>query len=347
VQRFVERPGLVGPRKFDLRLWVLIASLEPLEVYLLDVAFPKISVLDHKDPRDTLSEKCMHILMMASEFCTKRMTFPNPFPFQYPGITRPDLHGRARGRSFFEHLRASIDNATLEDNWSRWQLDHWPALERLVLLPLLLAQPSLRSHEARIFGAFDNNRSREYRRVALLSPDAIWDADAATWRLEEINTNGLFQLGADDAEAKTFHVDEGYTEGWLRVAGVDAYPNAPTYDAALAARLDAFCARVACSDRDRDVLARAAHQNAHATGGWYRLFPPVACGSTCGPRPDFAQDPLFLDLFKPGFSDLATKHWDFLRDLDAAYFRAAARFPSPDLLADAAPRPAFPRYIQP
>lgn len=152
----------------------------------------------------------------------------------------------------------------------------------MVLWPLLLARKQLEAHETRIFGAFDNNLSRRYRRVALLSPDAIWDADGETWRIEEINTNGLFQLGADDVNVKTFHIDEGYTEGWLRIAGADGFPNAPSYNAALQRRLDNFCQKRECSVHDRHILERSAHQNAHATGGWYRLFPPVACGSTCG-----------------------------------------------------------------
>lgn len=112
IQRYIDHPGLIGLRKFDLRLWVFIASIEPLEVYLLDVAFPKISVLDYVDglPTNTttLKEKCMHILMMVSEFCTKRMTFPRPYPFKYPGITRPDLMGQGTCRLLRNAHRAHV-----------------------------------------------------------------------------------------------------------------------------------------------------------------------------------------------------------------------------------------------
>ncbi|KAJ8608504.1 hypothetical protein CTAYLR_005711 [Chrysophaeum taylorii] len=334
IQRYVDVPGLVGPRKFDLRLWAFVASLHPLEVYLLDVAFPKISVVDYVDGlpanTSTLAEKCMHILMMVSEFCIKRVAFPNPFPFKRVLLlialsSSHSSSSAATGRSFFEELRASRRrrrDVGLEETWHRWQVEHWPELERLVLWPLLLARAELETHEARIFGAVDNDASRRYRRVALLSPDAIWDAEAGAWRLEEINTNGLFQLGADDASVKTFHYDEGYTEGWLRIAGVDGFPNAPAYAEKLRNRLDKFCETRGCSAHDRNVLERAGHQNAHASGGWYRIFPPVDCGSTCGPRrqPDIADDPIFKTIFKPELTELAQKHWDFLRDLDRTYF---------------------------
>uniref|UniRef100_A0A7S3JQU9 Uncharacterized protein n=1 Tax=Aureoumbra lagunensis TaxID=44058 RepID=A0A7S3JQU9_9STRA len=280
----------------------------------------------------------MHILMMVSEFCTKRMTFPNPFPFIYPGITRPDLKQlKASGRAFFEHLHlqphAKQDN---EENfshkgakehvdfiWRLWQQSLWPQLERAVLWPLLLAKPQIIEHEKRIFGnEKQSNASKRYNRFALLSPDAIWDAQNQQWRLEEINTNGLFQLGADEENVKTFHIDEGYTQGWIHLVGANGFPNAPQYQSTLDAKLNNFCQRRGCDRYDRQVLERAAHENAHATGGWYRLFPPVQCDPFCGSRePDIGKDPLFQSYFAPNLSDLAKKHWDFLAELDTDYFR--------------------------
>ena len=348
MQRYVERPARLAGRKFDLRLWTLVASLEPLAVYVLDVAFPKISVQDYRGwdlPRNasTLDEKCMHILMMASEFCLKRMTFPKPWPFEYPGVTRPDLAGDVGGRSFFEALALDGgDPPGGEASWRRWQEVLWPALERTVLTPLLLAKPGLHEHEARIYGAGGAGAaSGRTRRFALLSPDAIWDSDAGIWRLEEINTNGLFQLGADDPAVKTFHVDEGYTEGWLQIAGVDGYPNRRRYEGRLAKALDAFCAAEGCDDADRGVLRDAAHQNAHASSGWYRAWPPVDCGAKCGSRPDLAADPGLKAAFVDTMTPLAKKHWRFLRGLDAAYFA------SPSSTRDGSDRDAFPHFLDP
>jgi len=158
----------------------------------------------------------------------------------------------------------------------------WPQ----VLAPLFLAKPELHRHERRIYGEIDGPWSRNSTRVALLSPDAIWDADARRWRLEEINTNGLFQLGADDPEARrsepkaprraprahaqasTFHVDEGYTESWLQIAGADGFPGRARYQGRLDALLDGFCAAEGCDAHERAVLERAAHATAHATSGW-------------------------------------------------------------------------------
>ncbi|KAH8045311.1 hypothetical protein JL722_14296 [Aureococcus anophagefferens] len=123
------------------------------------------------------------------------------------------------------------------------------------LLPLLAGTSSTATRRASTARATAS--SRRSRRFALLSPDALWDADLGGWRLEEINTNGLFQLGADEGEdVRTFHVDEGYTEAWLQIAGVDGYPHAPAYAAALDAALDDLCAGRGCDGRDRERLRR-------------------------------------------------------------------------------------------
>ena len=322
LQQYVSRPARLDKRKFDLRVWVLITSLEPLTVFMLDVAFPKISVVDYTAwdfpaNRSTVNEKCMHVQLMAAEVCVKKIEDArHMYPYAYPGVTRPDVHGKVGGRSFFENLRLD-DNDLLggEEAWREWQERLWPELEALIMRPLLLAKPALHKHEARIYGEFDGDLSRKYHRVALVSPDVIYDADAKTWTLEEINTNGLFQLGVDDG-GSSFHVDEGYTEAWLQMSGVDEFPNSHKYGKVLEERLNAFCESEGCTEWDRSVLMRSAHATAHVNSGWYRVWPPYDCGSKCGPRPSLAEDAGLRALHERSASSLAKKHWTFLRKLD-------------------------------
>ena len=48
----------------------------------------------------------MHVQLMAAEVCVKKISDArNMYPYQYPGVTRPDVHGKVGGRSFFENLR--------------------------------------------------------------------------------------------------------------------------------------------------------------------------------------------------------------------------------------------------
>ena len=95
-----------------------------------------------------------------------------------------------------------------------------------------------------------------------MSLDVIYDADAKTWTLEEINTNGLFQLGVDDG-GSSFHVDEGYTEAWLQMSGVDEFPNSHKYGKVLEERLDDFCASEGRRIATRESLMTAEKVRSH------------------------------------------------------------------------------------
>jgi hypothetical protein len=59
--------------------------------------------------------------------------------------------------------------------------------------------------------------------------------------------------------------------------------------------LSAFCALHDCQAGDLPHLRLSAHEGAHSTGGWYRAWPPVRCGSACGQRP---QPPDHSEIFK-------------------------------------------------
>lgn len=60
VQRYIERPLLLwGRRKFDLRVWVLVRSFSPLQVYLYSEVYIRLCAEPY-DPKD-LTNKFRHI----------------------------------------------------------------------------------------------------------------------------------------------------------------------------------------------------------------------------------------------------------------------------------------------
>ena len=47
VQKYVEAPLLINKKKFDLRQWVLVASWDPLDVYVFDTAYLRLCSSDY------------------------------------------------------------------------------------------------------------------------------------------------------------------------------------------------------------------------------------------------------------------------------------------------------------
>jgi hypothetical protein len=59
---YIDRPLLLNGLKFDLRIYVLILNLYPLEIYLYDEGLARFATVDYKAPAsDNLHETYMHL----------------------------------------------------------------------------------------------------------------------------------------------------------------------------------------------------------------------------------------------------------------------------------------------
>lgn len=87
LQEYVKHPLLYRGRKFDLRVWALITSVDPLRLYILDRGFPKVSTVPYDTDaavvgRHCLSRPhcaCMHVRMPMGEGCDKAKLI-DPYP---------------------------------------------------------------------------------------------------------------------------------------------------------------------------------------------------------------------------------------------------------------------------
>ncbi|CAF3343791.1 unnamed protein product [Rotaria socialis] len=62
IQEYIDQPLLMNGLKFDLRIYVLILNLYPLEVYLYDEGLARFATVDYKAPTtDNLHETYMHL----------------------------------------------------------------------------------------------------------------------------------------------------------------------------------------------------------------------------------------------------------------------------------------------
>lgn len=62
IQKYLSKPLLVENKKFDLRVYVLIKNLEPLECYFSNEGLVRFCTEDYKRPtRDNMKDMCMHL----------------------------------------------------------------------------------------------------------------------------------------------------------------------------------------------------------------------------------------------------------------------------------------------
>ena len=65
VQKYISKPYLINGHKFDLRLYVLITSLEPLIVYLYGDGLVRFATQPYTNSPDKLQDKFIHLTNFA------------------------------------------------------------------------------------------------------------------------------------------------------------------------------------------------------------------------------------------------------------------------------------------
>lgn len=266
LQEYVMHPLLYKKRKFDLRVWALITSLEPLRLFMLSTAFPKISSVDYSAAAEvvgrhclsTASCACMHIRMPGGDGCD-----PRSLPKPYPPHTASRLW--SAGLDYGPQFKGRSSSDPAQDA-SLWERAVVPQIERIVAWVTLLARAEpLRLHRLSL------QQPSRCRRFVLLSPDFIVDSHGQAF-LEEMNVNG-FMVG-DEA----FYHGQRDTLDALRVLGADGWPKRPLYEGRASRLIDGFVAEQGLDAHDEAVvrppLLELMHEEAAAfPTSWYRVFP--------------------------------------------------------------------------
>ncbi|KAL5280493.1 TTLL4 family protein [Megaselia abdita] len=61
IQKYIERPLLINNSKFDLRLYVIITSINPLRIYMHKDGLARFASVPYSNKVQTLSDRCMHL----------------------------------------------------------------------------------------------------------------------------------------------------------------------------------------------------------------------------------------------------------------------------------------------
>jgi len=114
VQRYLQDPYLVGSKKFDLRLYVLCLSYNPLKAYLHREGFARFTAARYSSSKDDLSNSYIHLTNHAIQ---KKDTNYDPtvcdLKWPISGLKRHLIskHGEARANECFTEIRNLLINS--------------------------------------------------------------------------------------------------------------------------------------------------------------------------------------------------------------------------------------------
>lgn len=245
LQRYLMMPLLWRGYKFDMRLWVVIASVEPLRVYMLQDGWARVASVRYNTSDLHYGEPCMHFTL---HYC---------------------LHSRATSLRIFQ-LNDNAFRTGLPRRAGGWTESLWPSLQRAVLKTILMAWPVLVGYERHLLA-----RGARYRRFSFLSFDAMLEwADPSRPpqpMILECNSNG-FMMGSRIPAGWDYTVDA------LRLLGVGGYNRALTQPTFVRVARDT-CGAWRCSAAEADALQDLADESSHR-GHYAHLWPPTDLQAT-------------------------------------------------------------------
>ncbi|XP_058814235.1 tubulin monoglutamylase TTLL4-like isoform X4 [Topomyia yanbarensis] len=177
VQRYVERPLLINGSKFDLRLYVLVTSINPLRVYMHTDGLARFASVKYSEKSDTLNDRYMH-------------------------LTNYSINKLSNNYSANEDADACQGHKwTIKSLWSYFaeqgiDTDRlWGALRNLVLRTILAG-------EGPIHAMSKLNVASKYNCYELFGIDVLLDSELVPWLLEVNISPSLHSASTLDAHVK-------------------------------------------------------------------------------------------------------------------------------------------------
>uniref|UniRef100_A0A1Q3F6B7 Putative tubulin-tyrosine ligase-related protein n=1 Tax=Culex tarsalis TaxID=7177 RepID=A0A1Q3F6B7_CULTA len=177
VQRYVERPLLINGSKFDLRLYVLVTSINPLRVFMHTDGLARFASVKYSEKSDTLSDRYMHLTNYSiNKLSDKYSANEDADACQGHKWTIKSLW------SYFTEKGVNTDRL-------------WGALRNLVLRTVLAG-------EGPIHAMSKLNVGNRYNCYELFGIDVLLDSELVPWLLEVNISPSLHSASTLDAHVK-------------------------------------------------------------------------------------------------------------------------------------------------
>ncbi|KRG03701.1 tubulin polyglutamylase TTLL4 isoform X4 [Drosophila mojavensis] len=159
VQKYIERPLLINGSKFDLRLYVLVTSVNPLRVFMYHNGLARFASVKYSAKADTLNDRCMHLTNYSI----------NKFSSNYS--KNEDVNACHGHKWTIKSLWTYLANRGVCTDGL------WEALRSLVLRTILAGENGINS-------MIRANVESKYSCFELFGFDVILDSDLVPWLLE-------------------------------------------------------------------------------------------------------------------------------------------------------------------
>jgi len=249
-QEYIMSPMTFKGHKFDLRVWSIVTSLDPLRMHLLGTGIPKVSSWRYKNDPEYAKNQCIHVLFPGTSEC---YFSKNPLA----EILKP--YPQRTDEAFWYENMDPVGE-------SFWRNRAWPTVEHRLSELMLLARDAILHIDHQI-----KRKGLRYKRVFFLQPDFVFDSEG-NGHMVEVNTNG-YMIG--NLHSAFFNVYD-FQVAVVKLMGAHGYPKKRLYKEKLRLKISAFCKSHSCPGAFPREIAELVHEEMHASLGWYRIFPRVA-----------------------------------------------------------------------
>lgn len=198
VQTYLSRPCLIDGYKFDLRVYVLVTSADPLRVFIYQDGLARFATEPYQDPKEgNLDDVCMHLTNYAI----------NKHSEKFVHATEDGQGSKRSIKSVFRWLAAVKGNSLVSQLWRR--------IGEVVVKTLLTIQPQLKRNMQACFPLHKSSRKHGTGREGglnsisrsqcfeILGFDIFVDNKLKPWVLE-VNHSPSFTCDSSlDAEIKS------------------------------------------------------------------------------------------------------------------------------------------------